>query len=1645
MPKIHDQLVAKGADLSHSLTAPILQEDPRLKAFGYSLEQVTLLLAPMAADSKEALGSMGNDAPLACLAAQPRLLFEYFRQLFAQVTNPPIDPIREAVVMSLGSYVGPQGNLLEMNKEQCHRLYLPSPMLSIEEFNALAKINEVHPDWSVATIDITFPKVDGIAGYVEALDRINDACTAAVENGHKIIVLSDRNTSAERVPVSSLLATGMVHHHMVRNRWRSQAALVVETAEAREVHHMCVLVGYGADAICPYLAIECILKLDREGLIRKKIDKETLIGNYKHSCDGGILKVMSKMGISTLQSYKGAQIFEALGIDDSVVDRCFTGTATRIRGMTFDLIAQDAFAIHEKGYPSRNILEIPGLAETGEYHWRDGGEPHVNDPTSIANIQDAVRMNNDKSYEAYAKSEYEQIKNCTLRGLLDFDFEACNPIPIDQVEPWTEIVRRFVTGAMSYGSISMESHSTLAVAMNRLGGKSNTGEGGEDPERSLPMDNGDTMRSAIKQIASGRFGVTSGYLADADELQIKMAQGAKPGEGGELPGHKVSKEIGRTRHSTPGVGLISPPPHHDIYSIEDLKQLIYDLKCSNPRARVSVKLVSETGVGIVASGVAKAKADHILISGHDGGTGASRWTGIKYAGLPWELGLAETHQTLVLNDLRGRVVVQTDGQIRTGRDIAIACLLGAEEFGFATAPLIAMGCIMMRKCHLNTCPVGIATQDPELRKKFKGTPEHVINFFYYLSNELRAIMAKLGFRTVNEMVGHCEVLKVREDLKSAKTENIDLSLILTPAHTLRSGVATYNVRKQDHRLHVRLDNKLIAESEIALEKGLPCRIECDIVNTDRALGASLSYQVSKRYGEKGLPQDTIHANIRGSAGQSFGAMLAPGITLELEGDCNDYVGKMMSGGRLIVYPPRSAVFKAEENVIIGNVCLYGATSGTCFFRGAAAERFAVRNSGVTAVVEGMGDHGCEYMTGGRVICLGSAGRNFGAGMSGGIAYILDLHQDFESKVNQEMVEIMSLEDPQEIAFVRGLIEDHHHYTGSELAARVLLDFNRALPRFVKVMPTDYKKVLEEEAAKAAEAKKKEYTLPILPGQAVRDLHEEAGKEKANKEAKAHKKSDATDIEESIQDGAAEKKRSQLVLDKTRGFMKYQRRSEKYRSAKTRTRDWQELSSRLNEDELKYQTARCMDCGVPFCQSDTGCPISNIIPKWNELVFQNQWKDALNRLLMTNNFPEFTGRVCPAPCEGACVLGINEDPVGIKSIECAIIDRGFEMGWMVPSAPQWRSGRKVAVIGSGPAGLACADQLNKAGHEVTVYERSDRIGGLLMYGIPNMKLDKNVVQRRVDFMAAEGINFRPGMTIGEGDLTLDSLRGSNDAVVIATGSTVARDLPIPNRNLDGVHFAMEFLHRNTKSLLDSELEDGSYISAKDKHVVVIGGGDTGNDCIGTSVRHGAKSVVNFELLPQPPAERARDNPWPQWPRIYRVDYGHSEVKTHMGRDPREYCVMSTDFVDDGSGKVKGINTIRVEWTKSATGGWDMKKLEGTEEYFPADLVLLSMGFLGPEDKVMGGNIEKDARKNIKTPAGHYNTNIEGVFAAGDCRRGQSLIVWGINEGRMAARDVDSFLTGMGTQLPVTGGIVKRPPYELLHKANGAPSELITAAA
>ncbi|KAG0066294.1 glutamate synthase [NADH], partial [Linnemannia elongata] len=875
-------------DMVASVDNVPLTQDPRLPAFKFTIEQLNLLLLPMTTDGKEALGSMGNDAPLACLSSEPQIVFEYFRQLFAQVTNPPIDPIREEIVMSLECYVGPEGNLLEMNAGQCHKLKLPTPVLTLSEMEAIKNFDITRADWTTRVIDITFAKSEGPAGYLPCLDRVCAEVAAAIEDGVKIVILSDRGASADRVAISSLIATGGVHHFLVSEKKRSRVAIAVETAEAREVHHVCVLLGYGADMICPYLAQEAILKLHRENAIRSESGPEKLIKNYVKATSNGILKVMSKMGISTLQSYKGAQIFEALGLDEPVIARSFAGTASRIKGVGFELLALDAFALHERAWPSRETVAVEGIPESGDYHWRNGAIPHINDPDGIANLQDAVRRKNDNAYEAYSRNAFEQIKSCTLRGMLEFDFTKAIPIPVDEVEPWTEICKRFCTGAMSYGSISMEAHSTLSIAMNRIGGKSNSGEGGEDPARSTPKENGDSLRSSIKQIASGRFGVTSYYLSDAEEIQIKMAQGAKPGEGGELPGHKVSEEIGKTRHSTPGVGLISPPPHHDIYSIEDLKQLIYDAKAANPRARISVKLVSEVGVGVIASGVAKAKADHILISGHDGGTGASRWTGIKYAGLPWELGLAESHQTLVLNDLRGRVVVQTDGQIRTGRDVAIACLLGAEEWGFATTPLIALGCTMMRKCHLNTCPVGIATQDPYLREKFAGSPEHVINFFYYVAEELRTIMAKLGFRTINEMVGRTDVLMVDETRRNPKTANIDLSPILTPAFTLRPGAATFNVRKQEHMHHTRLDNKFISEAQDALNTGKRVELEGRVVNTDRALGTTISYHVSNKYGENGLPDDTIHINLKGSAGQSLGAWLAPGVTIELEGDSNDY-------------------------------------------------------------------------------------------------------------------------------------------------------------------------------------------------------------------------------------------------------------------------------------------------------------------------------------------------------------------------------------------------------------------------------------------------------------------------------------------------------------------------------------------------------------------------------------------------------------------------------------------------------------------------------------------------------------------------------------------------------------------------------------
>ncbi|KAH1075356.1 hypothetical protein J1N35_027684 [Gossypium stocksii] len=1604
----------------HGLLAP-------LKAFGYTVEALEMLLLPMAKDGTEALGSMGNDAPLAVMSNREKLAFEYFKQMFAQVTNPPIDPIREKIVTSMECMIGPEGDLTETTEEQCHRLSLKGPLLSIEETEAIKKMN--FKGWRSKVLDITYSKDCGRKGLEESLDRICAEARDAIKEGYTLLVLSDRAFSSKRVAVSSLLAVGAVHHHLVKNLERTRVGLIVESAEPREVHHFCTLVGFGADAICPYLAIETIWRLQVDGKIPPKSSgefhsKEELVKKYFKASNYGMMKVLAKMGISTLASYKGAQIFEALGLSSEVIEKCFAGTPSRVEGATFEMLARDALHLHELAFPSRAFA--PGSAEAvalpnpGDYHWRKGGEVHLNDPLAIAKLQEAARSNSVAAYKEYAKRIHELNKTCNLRGMLKFK-ESEAKIPLDEVEPASEIVKRFCTGAMSYGSISLEAHTTLAIAMNTLGGKSNTGEGGEQPSRMVPLPDGsrNPKRSAIKQVASGRFGVSSYYLTNADELQIKMAQGAKPGEGGELPGHKVIGDIAVTRNSTAGVGLISPPPHHDIYSIEDLAQLIHDLKNSNPSARISVKLVSEAGVGVIASGVVKGHADHVLISGHDGGTGASRWTGIKNAGLPWELGLAETHQTLVANDLRGRTVLQTDGQLKTGRDVAIAALLGAEEFGFSTAPLITLGCIMMRKCHKNTCPVGIATQDPVLREKFAGEPEHVINFFFMLAEEVREIMSQLGFRTVTEMVGRSDMLEVDKEVLSnnEKLQNIDLSLLLRPAADIRPEAAQYCIQKQDHGLDMALDQKLIKLSTAALEKGLPVYIETPICNVNRAVGTMLSHEVTKRHHLAGLPAGTIHIKLSGSAGQSLGAFLCPGIMLELEGDSNDYVGKGLSGGKVVVYPPKGSRFDPKENIVIGNVALYGATSGEAYFNGMAAERFCVRNSGAKAVVEGVGDHGCEYMTGGTVVVLGKTGRNFAAGMSGGIAYVLDVDGKFQSRCNPELVDLDKIEEEEDIITLKMMIQQHQRHTNSQLAREVLADFESLLPKFIKVFPRDYKRVLakmkdQEASERAAKEAEEQDEVELMEKDAFEELKKLAA-------ASSNEKSSLTVEAEPV-------KRPTQVSDavKHRGFVAYEREGVQYRDPNVRMNDWEEVMEESKPGPLlKTQSARCMDCGTPFChQENSGCPLGNKIPEFNELVYQNRWREALDRLLETNNFPEFTGRVCPAPCEGSCVLGIIENPVSIKSIECAIIDKGFEEGWMVPRPPLKRTGKSIAIVGSGPSGLAAADQLNRMGHSVTVYERADRIGGLMMYGVPNMKTDKvDVVQRRVNLMAEEGVKFVVNANIGKDpSYSLDRLREENDAIVLAIGATKPRDLPVPGRDLSGVHFAMEFLHANTKSLLDSDLQDGNYISAKGKKVVVIGGGDTGTDCIGTSIRHGCSSIVNLELLPQPPQTRAPGNPWPQWPRIFRVDYGHQEAATKFGKDPRSYEVLTKRFIGDDSGTVKGLEVVRVHWEKDASGRFQLKEVEGSEEIIEADLVLLAMGFLGPESTLAEKlGVEQDNRSNLKAEYGRFTTNVDGVFAAGDCRRGQSLVVWAISEGRQAAAQVDKYLTKEDKDTSVEG--------------------------
>ncbi|MEL0231416.1 MAG: glutamate synthase large subunit [Hyphomicrobiales bacterium] len=1071
------------------------------KTFGYTQEDLKFLLSPMAATGQEGIGSMGNDTPISSLSDKSKSLFTYFKQLFAQVTNPPIDPIREELVMSLVSFIGPRPNLLDPHKNSTlKRLEVRQPILTNEDLEKIRYVSELSENYFRArTLDITFANDPSGVDLEDVLLKLCEKAEAKVKDGNNIIILSDRYTSDNRVPIPSLLATSAVHHYLIKKGLRTSVGIVVETGEAREVHHFCTLAGYGAEAINPYLAFETIEQIRTS--LDENISKEESQKRFIKAIDKGILKVMSKMGISTYQSYCGAQIFDAIGLDQSVIDKYFTGTHSKIGGVNIDDIAKESVARHESAYNSPDILKIT-LDIGGEYTQRNRGEDHAWNYNTISALQHAVRGNAQDEYNRYANEINEQDKRLlTIRGLMKIkkaEEDNRKSLTIDEVEPAKEIVKRFATGAMSFGSISREAHTNLAIAMNRIGGKSNTGEGGEEVDRFIPMSNGDSMRSAIKQVASGRFGVTAEYLTNSDMIQIKMAQGAKPGEGGQLPGHKVDAVIAKVRYSTPGVGLISPPPHHDIYSIEDLAQLIYDLKNANQEAQISVKLVSEVGVGTVAAGVAKAKSDHVTISGYEGGTGASPLTSIKHAGSPWEIGISETHQTLVLNKLRNRISVQVDGGLRTGRDVIIGALLGADEFGFSTAPLIASGCVMMRKCHLNTCPVGIATQDPELRKRFTGAPEHVVNYFFFVAEEVRKYMAEMGFKTFNEMIGQSQMLDKKDVISQWKAKGIDLSKILYKPET-EVNEKLYNCEVQDHNLSSVLDVDLIKESKNALDKQEPVFIEKIITNVDRTTGAMLSNQIAKKYGHKGLSEDTIHIKFMGTSGQSFGAFVSHGVTMELVGEANDYVGKGLSGGKLIIYPNSKSKINPNNSMIVGNTVLYGAISGECYFRGIAGERFAVRNSGAIAVIEGTGDHGCEYMTGGCVVVLGKTGRNFAAGMSGGVAYVLDEDGEFNKRCNLSMVElepIASEDDLLERLHHHGgdletkgkvdvlksmtkfdderiykLVSNHFNYTNSEKAKQILDNWEKYLPKFVKVMPVDYRRALLELEGKTLETVK----------------------------------------------------------------------------------------------------------------------------------------------------------------------------------------------------------------------------------------------------------------------------------------------------------------------------------------------------------------------------------------------------------------------------------------------------------------------------------------------------------------------------------------------------------------------------------------------
>ncbi len=1517
-------------------------------AFGYTEEELKMILAPMGAYGQEPIGSMGDDTSLAVLSNRPQLLFSYFKQLFAQVTNPAIDPLREELVMSLTKFSGQSRNLLEETPEHCRQLKLHHPILTPKDMRHFRSAD--HPGISVGEIDALFTLNQNGNADGKTLKKALDSCFKQAEhhikNGATFLILSDMNMNDRNAPIPILLVAAGLHHHLTQKGKRTKVSIIAETGEAREVMHFALLIGYGTDAICPHVAFSTVRYLSEHGAYEKHTSPDLAVDAYITAIKKGLMKTMSRIGISTLRSYFGAQIFEAVGLSRKLVDTYFCGTVSRIEGIGLNEIARETCERYRKalecGAPCMEPLDVGGI-----YQINKEGEKHLWSPDAIGKLQQAAKTGDYSLYKEFADIINNQNGvNVTLRSLLEF--KKTKSVPLDEVEPAEEIMKRFATSAMSMGSLSKEVHETLAIAMNRISARSNSGEGGEDPVRYIDLPNGDSKKSGIKQVASGRFGVSTNYLVNARELQIKIAQGAKPGEGGQLPGHKVSEEIARIRYSTPGVTLISPPPHHDIYSIEDLAQLIFDLKEVNPHARVSVKLVSEAGVGTIAAGVVKGKADIVVISGHDGGTGASPLTSIKHAGIPWELGLSETQQTLTINNLRKNVRIHVDGQLRTGRDLAMASLMGADEFGFGTMSLVVLGCVLLRKCHLNTCSVGVATQDPKLRKNFAGKPEYIINLMRFLAEDLREHMATLGFRKLDDMTGHVELLKVQKNIENYKARTIDYGAILSPTGD-GTGKLIFNNKKGPIKIEKsHLEDAIDRTCIPLLDKKKRINVSFPIRNIDRSIGTQLSGEIARRYGEKGLPDNTISIYLKGTAGQSFGAFLASGITMNLEGAANDYLGKGMSGGRIVLFPPKDSKFQPHHNVIAGNTVLYGATGGELYINGTAGERFCVRNSGAVSVVEGIGDHGCEYMTGGVAVVLGETGNNFAAGMSGGIAYVYDKSEIFDTRCNLDMVDIESVIDKNDERFLHNLITNHYNYTKSPLARKILDNWQSSLPHFGKVMPIEYRLSLER-------IQNHEY-----PDEETLSATEE------------------------------------VFLP---SYMEHKRKEPPKRPVDERICDYNEIEMLLSEEETKVQASRCRDCGIPYCHA-FGCPVSNKIPEWNLLVTGRAWKQALESLHSSNNFPEITGRICPAPCEAACTLAINMPPVSIKHVELQIAEMAWKNGWIQPKPSPARTGRRVAVIGSGPAGLAAAQQLARKGHDVTVYEKEGHIGGLLRYGIPDFKLEKHIIDRRIDQMKAESVVFETNVDAGT-DISPGYLKRSFDAMIIAAGARVPRDIDAPGRDLNGIHFAMDFLRQQNKLNAGNKISKRDRISADCKNVLVIGGGDTGSDCVGTSQRQGAKNIYQVEILPRPPESRAEDNPWPTWPLILRTSSSHEEGCERM------WSMLTKEFIGS-NGAVSSVKLVEIEWTKK-NGRHVFKEVPGSEFELKAELVLLAMGFLHIEHGriVTELNLTTDTRGNLIVDE-HLMTSEPGVFAAGDSVMGASLVVWAIDQGRKAADAVDKYV-------------------------------------